>query len=197
MRIFLAGATGVIGIRLLRLMLAEGHVVAAMTRTKEKIKGLHAPGVTPVWCDLFDESSLTAAVREFKPDVVVHQVTDLPDELDRLADFLPGNNRVRSEGTRNLLAAAKATNAPGFVAQSIAWRTGPGTGPVLDAHEDGVVSAGGTVLRYGLFYGPGTFFEKDQPPPPRIHVDDAARRTMPFLAGPRGIFTITEDEVAS
>ena len=197
MRIFLAGATGVIGIRLLRLMLAEGHVVAAMTRTKEKIKGLHAPGVTPVWCDLFDESCLTAAVKEFKPDVVVHQVTDLPDELDRLADFLPGNNRVRSEGTRNLLAAAKATNAPGFVAQSIAWRTGPGTGPVLDAHENGVVSAGGTVLRYGLFYGPGTFFEKDQPPPPRIHVDDAARRTMPFLAGPRGIFTITEDEVAS
>ena len=197
MRIFLAGATGVIGIRLLRLMLAEGHVVAAMTRTKEKIKGLQAPGVTPVWCDLFDESSLTAAVKGFKPDVVVHQVTDLPDEIERLADFLPGNNRVRSEGTRNLLAAAKATNAPGFVAQSIAWRSGPGTGPVLDAHENGVISAGGTVLRYGLFYGPGTFFEKQPPPPPRIHVDDAARRTMPFLAGPRGVFTITEEEVAS
>src|SRR5262245_39053220 len=197
MRIFLAGATGVIGIRLLRLMLAEGHAVAAMTRTKEKTKGLNAEGVTPVWCDVFDQRSLTAAVRDFKPDIIVHQVTDLPDEIEKLADFLPGNDRVRSEGTRNLLAAAQAVKASGFVAQSIAWRSGPGTGPVLDAHENGVIAAGGIVLRYGLFYGPGTFFENDLPPAPRIHVDDAARRTMPFLAGPRGIFTITDEEVAS
>jgi hypothetical protein len=117
-------------------------------------------------------------------------------EIEKLTEFLPGNDRVRSEGTRNLLAAASAVNAPGFLAQSIAWRSGPGTGPVLDAHENGVIAAGGTVLRYGLFYGPGTFFENDPPPPPRIHVDDAARRTMPFLAGPRGIFTITDEELA-
>jgi len=197
MKIFLAGATGLIGSRLLRLMLAEGHVVAAMTRTKEKIKGLHAAGVTPVRCDLFDQRSLIAAVKDFKPDLIVHQVTDLPDQIEKLADFLPGNNRVRSEGTRNLLAAAQGANAPGFLAQSIAWRTGPGTGPVLDAHENGVISAGGTVLRYGLFYGPGTYYASEPPPHPRIHIDDAARRTMPFLAGPRGIFTITEEEVAS
>ena len=197
MRIFLAGATGLIGIRLLPLMLADGHVVAGMTRTLGKVDGLRAAGVTPVWCDVFDPGALTAAVKEFKPDIIVHQVTDLPDQIDKLADFLPGNNRVRSEGTRNLLAAAKATNASGFVAQSIAWRTGPGTGPVLNAHEDSVISVGGTVLRYGLFYGPGTFFEKEPPPHPRIHVDDAARRTMPFLAGRRGIFTVTDEELAS
>ena len=197
MRIFLAGATGVIGIRLLRLMLAEGHVIAGMTRTQGKIDGLRAAGVTPVLCDVFDQKSLIAAVKEFRPDLIVHQVTDLPDEIEKLADFLPGNDRVRSEGTRNLLTAAQAVDASGFLAQSIAWRSGPGTGPVLDAHENGVVSAGGTVLRYGLFYGPGTYFENDPPPAPRIHVDDAARRSMPFLAGPRGIFTITEDEVAS
>ena len=194
MRIFLAGATGVIGIRLLPLMLADGHLVAAMTRTKEKIAGLRAAGVTPVLCDVFDQASLVAAVKDFRPDLIVHQVTDLPDDVEKLADFLPGNNRVRSEGTRNLLAAAQAANASGFLAQSIAWRTGPGTGPVLDAHENGVIGAGGTVLRYGLFYGPGTFYENDPPPAPRIHVDDAARRTMPFLAGPRGTFTITEDD---
>jgi hypothetical protein len=145
-------------------------------------------------CDVFDAGSLAVAVRDFKPDLVMHQVTDLPDEIDKLDEFLPANNRVRSEGTRNLLAAAQAAGASGFVAQSIAWRTGPGTGPVLDAHENGVIAAGGTVLRYGLFYGPGTFFEKEPPPDPRIHVDDAARRTMPFLAGPRGTFTITEGE---
>jgi len=195
MRIFLAGATGVIGVRLLPLMLAERHVVAAMTRTPSKIDGLRVTGVTPVLCDVFDQRSLVGAVKDFQPDLIVHQVTDLPDDLEELADFLPRNNRVRSEGTRNLLTAAQAVNASGFVAQSIAWRTGPGTGPVLDAHEDAVLSAGGTVLRYGLFYGPGTFFENEPPPHPRIHVDDAARRTMPFLAGPRGTFTITDDEV--
>lgn len=197
MRIFLAGATGVIGMRLLPRMLAEGHVVAGMTRTPGKTDGLRAVGVTPVLCDIFDWTSLLAAVRDFHPDIVVHQVTDLPDEIEKLADFLPGNDRVRSEGTRNLLAAAKAVNASGFLAQSIAWRTGPGTGPVLDAHEQGVVSAGGTVLRYGLFYGPGTFFEKELPPAPRVHVEDAATRTIPFLAGARGIFNIVDEDLAS
>lgn len=197
MRIFLAGATGVIGMRLLPLMLADGHVIAAMTRTRAKLDGLRGAGVTPVWCDVFDQPALVAAVEDFKPDVVVHQVTDLPDRIENLAEFLPGNNRVRSEGTQNLLAAARAVNASGFLAQSIAWRSGPGTGPVLDAHENAVVAAGGTVLRYGLFYGPGTFFESDPPPHPRIHVDDAARRTTPFLTGRLGIFTITEEDAAS
>jgi hypothetical protein len=196
MRIFLAGATGVIGIRLLPLMLAQGHVIAAMTRTPGKVDGLRAAGVSPVLCDLFDQKSLVATVKDFQPDVVVHQVTDLPDEIEKLSGFLPRNNRVRSEGTRNLLAAAQAANASGFLAQSIAWPSGPGTGSVLDAHENGVISAGGTVLRYGRFYGPGTFYENDPPTPPRIHIDDAARRTMPFLSGPRGIFSITDEGVA-
>lgn len=197
MRIFLAGATGVIGTRLIPIMLADGNVIAAMTRTQAKIDALHAAGVTPVLCDLFDQKALAAAVEDFKPDLVVHQVTDLPDQIENLDEFLPRNNRVRSEGTRNLLAAARAANASGFLAQSIAWRSGPGTGPVLEAHEDAVVAAGGTVLRYGLFYGPGTYFENDPPPHPRIHVDNAARRTAPFLAGRRGIFTITEEDGAS
>ena len=197
MKIFLAGASGVIGIRLLPLMLAEGHVIAAMTRTPAKIEGLRAAGVTPILCNVFDREALIAAVKGFQPDVVVHQVTDLPDQIENLAEFLPRNNRVRSEGPQNLLAAAQAANSSGFVAQSIAWRTGPGTGPVLDAHENSVVAAGGVVLRYGLFYGPETFFEKEPPPHPRIHVDAAARRTTPFLAGRRGIFTITEDDAAS
>lgn len=197
MRIFLAGATGVIGIRLLPLMLADGHVVAAMTRTRAKLEGLQAAGVTPVLCDVFDQDALCTAVRDFRPDIVVHQVTDLPDRIDELDAFLPRNNRVRSEGTRNLLAAAQAANSSAFVAQSIAWRTGPGTGPILDAHENSVIAAGGAVLRYGLLYGPETFFEKEAPPHPRVHVDDAARRTTPFLAARSGIFNITEDDTAT
>jgi uncharacterized protein YbjT (DUF2867 family) len=192
MRIFLAGATGVIGTKLLALMRAEGHVIAAMTRSQEKVDGLRAPGVTPVLCNVFDREALTASVKAFQPDLIVHQMTDLPDRLEELAAFLRKNERVRSEGTRNLLVAANAANVSGLLAQSIAW----GTGPVIEAHEGGVLAAGGTVLRYGQFYGPGTFYEFDPPPAPRIHVDDAARRTMSFLAGPRGTFTIIDEEHA-
>ena len=170
-------------------MVTAGHDVAAMTRTAAKIAGLRAAGATPVLCDVYDRESLNAAVRDFGPDVIVHQVTDLPDELGKLAESAAANNRVRSEGTRNLLAAARLVNAPSFLAQSIAWRAGP----VIEAHESAVTGAGGTVLRYGQFYGPGTYYENDRPAGPRIHIDDAARRTMPFLAGPRGIFTIADD----
>ena len=190
MRIFLAGATGVIGSRLLPLMLAEGHVVAAMTRTREKLDGLVSVGVTPVLCDLFDQQALIAAVVDFRPDLVMHQVTDLPDKVEEIAEFLPRNSRVRSEGTRNLLAAAREAGAPSFLAQSIAW----GDGPVIEAHEQGVTAVGGTVLRYGRLYGPGTYYERELPAAPRVHVDDAARRTMPFLAGPPGVFDITDGE---
>jgi hypothetical protein len=193
MRIFLAGATGVIGVSLIPLMLAKGHVVAAMTRTPAKMNGLRAAGVIPVLCDLFDPKSLNAAVKNFQPDVIGHQVTDLPDEIDKLAAYLASTDRVRSEGTQNLLAAARAVNASGFVAQSIAWDGGP----VIAAHENSVISAGGTVLRYGRFYGPGTYYENDLPPVPRLHIDAAATRTMPFFSGPRGIFTITDDDDAS
>jgi hypothetical protein len=155
--------------------------------------GLRAAGVIPVLCDLFDPKSLNAAVKDFRPDVIAHQVTDLPDEIGKLTKFLAATDRVRSEGTRNLLAAAQAVNASGFIAQSIAWDGGP----IIEAHENAVISAGGTVLRYGRFYGPGTYYENDLPPAPRLHIDAAARRTMPFFAGPRGIFTITDDDPAS
>ena len=96
------------------------------------------------------------AVKDFRPDVIAHQVTDLPDEIGKLTKFLAATDRVRSEGTRNLLAAAQAANASGFVAQSIAWDGGP----VIEAHENAVISAGGTVLRYGRFYGPGTYYRE-------------------------------------
>jgi uncharacterized protein YbjT (DUF2867 family) len=188
MRIFLAGASGVIGVRLLPLVIAAGHEVAAMTRTSSKAQLLSAAGATPVVCDIFDDAALAAAVRDFQPELIMHQVTDLPDELTRLPEFAAANSRVRSEGTSNLLAAARASDVPRFVAQSIAW---PG-GPVVEAHERSVLAVGGTVLRYGRFYGPGTFYETDLPPEPRIQIDAAARRTMSFLSAPRGTFTIVD-----
>ena len=148
MRIFLAGATGVIGSRLLPLMSADGHAVAAMTRTPEKMNELRSAGAVPILCDLFDQASLIAAVMHFRPDVVLHQVTDLPDDLGKLPDFIAATDRVRSEGTRNLLAAAQAANASGFIAQSIAWDGGP----VVKAHEEAVISAGVRSVKYHLDY---------------------------------------------
>jgi nucleoside-diphosphate-sugar epimerase len=193
MRVFLAGATGVIGVRLVPLLVAEGHEVAGMTRSPGKVASLRELGAEPVVCDVFDASALTEAVGAFGPDLVMHQLTDLPDELDRIAEFAARNNRIRTEGTRNLLAAAREAGATRFLAQSIAW-TPPAGGEAVAEHERMVLAAGGVVIRYGAFYGPGTFSGSDRlPPPPRIHVDEAARRTLSLLEASPGAVVVAEE----
>jgi len=189
MRIFLAGASGVLGIRLIPLMVAQGYSVVALTRSQGKVEKLRTLGAQPILCDVFDRNALIAAVQEARPDVLMHQVTDLPDDAQRLPEFRALNQRVRSEGTANLLAAARAAHHPTFIAQSVAWPI-PGT----EAHEHAVLAYGGTVLRYGQFYGPGTYYEKERPPLPRIHIDEAARQTMQHLSPSSGIITISETE---
>jgi len=189
-RIFLAGASGVIGSRLLPLLVDAGHQVAAMTRTAAKLDALRAAGATPVLCDVFDAAALSAHARHFVPDLLMHQVTELPDDRARIPDFRTRNDRVRSEGTRNLIDAARATRAR-VLAQSIAWNIGP----VIEAHERLILEADGTVLRYGQFYGPGTYYQDPPPNDLRIHVDEAARQTLAYLAGPAGIFTIADEEI--
>src|SRR5436309_1344302 len=183
MRVFLAGATGVIGIRLLPLLVEAGHRVAGMTRSDAKVATLQALGAEPVVCDVFDADALTDAVTSFRSDAVIHQLTDLPDRLADLAKHGADNDRMRSEGTRNLIAAAKAAGASRFVAQSIAWRP-PTRGEVVDSHERQVLEIGGVVTRYGQLYGPGTYYPDEAPEHPRIHVDAAARATPPLLDAP-------------
>jgi uncharacterized protein YbjT (DUF2867 family) len=191
MRIFFAGATGVLGIRLLPLLVDAGHVVAGMTRSAEKGAAIRAGGAEPVVCDVFDEARLVEAVKSFGPDAVIDQLTDLPDRRDDLGRYAATNDRVRTEGTRNLVAAAKAAGANRFVAQSIAWRP-EDRGHVVDQHEQQVLEIGGVVVRYGRLYGPGTFYEHELPPHPRIHVDAAARATLPLLDAASGIVTIVD-----
>ncbi len=145
MRIFLAGASGVIGVRLVPLLVADGHEVAGMTRSPGKAEGLRALGAEPVVCDVFDLDALSAAVRAFGPDVVLHELTDLPDDPGRISEMAAANNRIRREGTRNLLAAAKAAGAPRFVAQSIAWQIPGDGGAAVEEHERAVLGAGGVV----------------------------------------------------
>lgn len=132
MRIFLAGAGGVIGVRLVPLLVAEGHQVAGMTRSPEKAAGLSGPGAEAVVCDVYDEQALTQAVTTFRPELVMHQLTDLPDQADRIPEYAGRNSRIRTEGTRNLLAAAKRSGAPRFLAQSIAWAPPSGGEAVVE-----------------------------------------------------------------
>ncbi len=189
MRIFLAGATGVIGSRLVALLVADGHEVAGMTRSAGKVQRLRELGAEPVVCDVFDAAALHRAVGGFAPDAVIHQLTDLPDELDQIPEYASRNNRIRTEGTRNLLAAAKGVGH--FLAQSIAW-TPPAGGEAVQEHERQVLDAGGVVIRYGAFYGPGTFGGERRPPHPRIHVDAAARATVALLEAPSGVVEVLE-----
>jgi 2-alkyl-3-oxoalkanoate reductase len=185
-RIFLAGATGVIGARLLPL-LAVGHEVTAMTRSQAKVDNLRAAGATPVVCDVFDVEDLRATVAAAAPEVVIHELTDLPKNLDprKAEEQLAGNDRIREEGTRNLVDAAVAAGARRFVAQSIAFVYEP-TGEPVKSEEDPLYhdapwpfsrtiaaveslekavtqTAGidGLVLRYGFFYGPGSGYAAD------------------------------------
>jgi uncharacterized protein YbjT (DUF2867 family) len=193
-RIFVAGASGVIGVRLVPLLAAGGHVVAGMTRSPGKSGLLRELGAQPVVCDVFDADALTRALSGFGPEVVFHQLTDLPDQAGDLAAFGDRNDRMRTEGTRNLLAAAAAAKAERVIAQSISWELPSQHGRAATAaHERAVLNAGGVVIRYGQLYGPGTYNENDPPQPPRIHVDDAARLSLPALVAPPGVTLVADD----
>lgn len=194
MRVFLAGASGVIGVRLVPLLVRDGHEVAGMTRSPGKAAALRELGAEPVVCDVFDAGALARAVTTFGPELVMHQLTDLPDQAERIPEFAARNSRIRTEGTRNLLAAAAQSGATRFLAQSIAW-TPPAGGEAVAEHERLVLAAGGVVIRYGIFYGPGTYSGSGPvPPPPRIQVDEAARRTVALLTAPSGVVVVTEDQ---
>jgi nucleoside-diphosphate-sugar epimerase len=193
-RIYLAGASGVIGSRLIPLLVAAGHTVGAMTRSSKNANRLAAAGAEPIVCDVFDRQALTAAVQAFSPDVVLHELTDLPDAAEDLPKARLLNARIRSEGTRNLIDAMNGLDAPKIVAQSVAWTMDPG--PEADAVvtlEEAVLAANGVVLRYGFFHGPGTYWENELPPAPRVQIDVAAARTVEALDAPSGILTVVDD----
>jgi nucleoside-diphosphate-sugar epimerase len=218
MRIFLAGATGVIGRLLAALLRDAGHEVVGTTRTPAKDAMLRALDITPIVVDVFEPDAVAQAVAAARPDVIIHQLTDL-----RSAPGTPGypaaqeaNRRLRVEGTRNLMRAAKLAGVSRFVAQSIAFVYAPGEGAhgeddPLDAAAEGVrqltvqgIAAlerevlqapgiTGVALRYGYFYGPGTWY--DRPPrPPSVHVDAAAYAALLAASKGAGAYNIAEDD---
>ena len=219
MRIFIAGATGAVGKRLVPLLVANGHEVVGTTRSPARSDDLRALGAEPVVLDVLDAEAVGRAVSEAAPDVVVHQATALSDltNLRNLDEAFEETNRLRTVGTDNLLAAAKAAGARKFVAQSFAgWPYAKEGSAVKDEEapldpsppasaaqtmaairhlEETVVGAEaieGIALRYGGFYGPGTsLFEGGE------HVEAIRKRVFPIVGSGAGMWSFIHiDDVA-
>jgi 2-alkyl-3-oxoalkanoate reductase len=239
MKVFVAGASGVIGRPLVHQLVAAGHEVTGMTSKTENVVPVEGAGATAVVCDALDPEAVGAAIREAGPEVVISQLTRLPHEYNpRKIDYGP-TNRARAEGGHNLIEAARAAGVRRFVTQSIAfiyapeggmikdeearpWTDAPepfrsGAGPTLEHEREATQTAGldGLVLRYGQFYGPGTYYGPDGniaelvrrrrfPIVGRgegmfsfIHTEDAASATVASLeGGAPGIYNIVDDEPA-
>jgi 2-alkyl-3-oxoalkanoate reductase len=208
MRVFLAGATGVIGRRLVPMLLAEGHQVTGMTRSPQKAQELRIAGAEPVVADALDSSAVQAAVRQAQPEAVIHQLTALPQRIDprKIERDFALNDRLRSEGTRVLVDAAKAAGAKRIVAQSIAFAYAPGPAGTIHRESDplvlnppksfqrsaralvdlesAVLDANGIVLRYGYFYGPGTSISSSG-----SMVQDVGRHRLPIVGSGGGVWS--------
>jgi nucleoside-diphosphate-sugar epimerase len=193
MRIFLAGASGVIGQRLTPLLVKAGHVVGGMTRSPGKAEFLRGLGAEPIVCDVFRREALIKAVGDFKPDVVVNELTDLPDDAAQIGKFSELNARIRTEGNRNLIDAARQCGSSKILAQSLAWQLpdGPDARAVAELERE-VLAVGGVVLRYGQLYGHGTYYPDNPPQKPRVQIDRAAEMTAKALSAPTGIVVIVD-----
>ena len=226
MKIFLAGATGAIGRLLLPLLIEAGHEVTGTTRSADKFAQISRAGGRPVALDVFDRAATFAALQAAQPEVVIHQLTDLID-----LDFA-NNTRLRIEGSRNLVDAAKAVEVGRMIAQSISWMYGPGSMPAgedepldvdapaprnrsvaaVQSLEQAVLEIPvGIVLRYGILYGPATWYFRDGLTTEEIrrgeieandavtsfvHVGDAAQAAFQALSWPTGVLNIVDDAPA-
>jgi nucleoside-diphosphate-sugar epimerase len=208
MRVFVAGATGVIGRRLVPMLLSAGHEVTCMVRAPGRETAVRDLGAEPAVADALDAAAVRRAVNDARPDAVIHQLTSLPRRIDprKLERDFALNDRLRTEGTRNLVAAAQAAGASRIVAQSIAFAYAPG--PPGTIHTEGdplfrdaprqvartmnavadlereVLGANGVALRYGYFYGPGSSISRGG-----AVGDDLARRRLPIVGRGQGVWS--------
>lgn len=194
MRVVLAGATGVIGVRLVPLLVGAGHQVVGLTRTPEKVAAIEAAGASGVAVDILDQAAVRDVITAAAPDVVMHQVTDLPDHQAALLFKVPALGKVRTRGTDNLVAAANAANAR-VIAQSVGFSLPGFAQRAVDHLERVVVDAGGVALRYGKFWGDGTWTATAPKDGRALHIDTAATRTVEALDEPAGILEILDSGV--
>ena len=238
MKIFVAGGTGAIGRPLIAKLLGKGHTVVALTRSLEKAQALVQQGIEPAIADVFDADAVKTVVSRAQPEVVIEQLTALPKTYTRESMNAAAalNTRIRLEGGANVLAAAQAAGVRRYLRQSVAFYGIPGPGladedtplafdasPAVAAGarelvelEHGLLGSHnieGIVLRYGFFYGPGTWFNPDgdvarqvrQQQFPIIgngegvwswlHIEDAALATIAAAEhGKPGVYLIANDQ---
>jgi 2-alkyl-3-oxoalkanoate reductase len=220
MNVFVAGATGAIGARLVPMLVRAGHRVTGTTHQPARARRIQAAGASPVVMDGLDRTAVLEAVRQANPDVIIHQLTAIPARfnLRRLEEEFAATNRLRIEGTDALLAAARAVGCKRFIAQSYTgWpndRTGgwvkteddplvadpePALRGTLQAiqHVETAVLGGraleGFVLRYGSFYGPGTSLG-----PGGSFLEDIRKRRVPIVGAGSGYWSFIHiDDAAS
>jgi nucleoside-diphosphate-sugar epimerase len=216
-RVFVAGATGAIGRRLVPLLITEGHRVSGLTRSQERGEELRAAGAEPVVADALDERTLVGAIEHAAPRVVVHQLTAIPQRINprRFDREFAMTDRLRTEGTAHLLAAARSVGAR-VIAQSIAFCYAPGPMGTVHGEDDALVSdaqaakefrhsawairelerlvleARGVVLRYGYFYGPGTSISRSG-----SIAEDVARRRLPIIGSGAGVWSFVHIDDAA
>jgi nucleoside-diphosphate-sugar epimerase len=238
MKIFVAGGTGAIGRPLIAKLLARGHALVALTRSPEKAQALTDQGIEPAIADVFDAGTVKAVISRAQPEVVIEQLTALPKHYTRESMNAAAvlNNRIRLKGGANVLAAAQAADVRRYLRQSVAFWAIPGPGLAdedtpLAVDASPAVAAGareaieleqpllgnprieGIALRYGFFYGPGTWFNPDGDVAEQVrqqqfpiigdgegvwswlHIEDAALATMAAAEqGNPGIYLIANDQ---
>jgi nucleoside-diphosphate-sugar epimerase len=214
-RVFVAGASGAIGTPLVRQLAAAGHEVTGTTRLPERAAEIRAAGGEAAVVDVYDVPALEEAVRAASPEAVVHLLTALPQRFNPRKNYLAETNRVRTEGTRNLLAAARAAGVRRVVAESVAFLYAP-EGASVKSEDDPInLSASGhfggairaladlerqvsemevesVVIRYGWLYGPGTHFDRHG-----SQTEDVRRRRLPLVGDGDGIFSFLHVEDAA
>ncbi|MGG0239163.1 NAD-dependent epimerase/dehydratase family protein [Bacillus rhizoplanae] len=227
MKIFLAGATGVIGRSLIPLLVQEGHEVFGMIRDESQASTITKMGAKPVVADALNRDAVFAALERSQPDVVIHQLTSLS------GGSLSDNAKIRVKGTENLVDAAKAVGVRRIIAQSISWAYEPGDTPAIEEEMldiaapfprkttiEGITALEEKVsqmpefviLRYGTLYGPKTWYATDGMIADQVrsqeiaatdgiasflHIDDAARAALLALDWPSGPVNIVDDHPAS
>ncbi|HEY2768218.1 MAG TPA: NAD(P)-dependent oxidoreductase [Solirubrobacteraceae bacterium] len=218
MRVFLAGATGAIGRQLVPQLLAAGHQVTGMTRSPARAEQLRSAGAEPAVADALDREAVIEAVRQARPDAIVHQLTAIPALIDprRIERDFVLTDRLRTEGTHNLLAGARQVGASRVIAQSIAFAYAPAppgtlyvesdpllpvdqapksfrrTAGAITELERSVLSANGIVLRYGYFYGPGSSIARDG-----TMAHALRKRRIPIVGAGTGVWSFVHVEDAA
>ncbi len=218
MRVFLAGASGAIGRRLVPMLVGAGHELVGTTRSPERAEALRAAGAEPVLVDALDRDALGRSVRESRPAVVINELTDLPPRLSLRKPDYGLTGRLRREATATLAAAASEAGVRRLISQSIAFMYAPTAGPVKDEEsplfepstgtpfDEGIEALlvlermtleaprlEGVVLRYGYFYGPGTHYASTG-----AIAADVRRRRFPVVGEGGGVFSFIHlDDAAS